>query len=152
MTEKMELMNTISQGVYVIGTKTNDTYNLMTAAWLTQVSFVPCRIALSVGRTHYTAELIKNQGSFTISVLAKGQENIAKACGYDSGLKVDKTKRVDFKLTEEGLPVISNAVAHMTCSVTETYDIGDHFLFIAEIQGGELTKEETLLYVSETYF
>lgn len=34
MTEKMKLMDTISQGVYVIGTKTNNAYNLMTAVWL----------------------------------------------------------------------------------------------------------------------
>ncbi|MGL6200782.1 MAG: flavin reductase family protein [Lachnospiraceae bacterium] len=152
MTDKIRLMDTVTQGVYIVGTKMKDTYNLMTAAWLMQVSFNPCRIALSIERTHYTAELIKNQGLFTISVLAKGQESVAKACGFQSGRTVDKSKHVAFEVTDKDLPIIKGCHAYLTCKISEDFDIGDHFLFVAEIQDGNIINSQPLKYSSETYF
>lgn len=152
MSDKKRLMDTVTQGVYIVGTKMKDTYNLMTAAWLMQVSFNPCRIALSIERTHYTAELIKNQGFFSVSVLAKGQESVAKACGFQSGRAVDKSKHVTFEVTDMDLPIIKDCYAYLFCKTSESFDIGDHFLFIAEIQDGKLINNDPLIYSSETYF
>lgn len=152
MSDKMKLMNSISQGVYIIGTKMKDTYNFMTVAWISQVSFSPCKLVVSVDKSRYTAELIKNQGCFTVSVLTKGQENIAKVCGFSSGRDVDKSKQVDYELNAEGLPVIKNCAAQMTCKVTETFDAGDHLLFVVEIENGTVSDKEPLVYVSSVYF
>lgn len=152
MSNKLKLMNTISQGIYIIGTKMKDTYNFMTAAWITQVSFSPCKIAVSVDKSRYSADLIKKQGIFSVSVLTKGQEDVAKVCGFQSGKDVNKPERVNYELNKEGLPVIRNCAAQMTCKVIETFDAGDHFLFVAEIENGEVGQEEPLVYVSSDYF
>ena len=79
MSEKSVCMDAIPQGVFILGTRMGDSYNLMTAAFVTQVSFNPCSVAVSVANNHYTAELIAQQGQFSLSVLAEGQEAEAKA-------------------------------------------------------------------------
>lgn len=68
-----DYMNAITQGVYVIGAKNGEKKNLMTAAWLTQISSRPNQILVAVSAGHYTAEMLQNNAHFTISVLAKGQ-------------------------------------------------------------------------------
>ena len=86
-----DYMNAITQGVYVIGAKNGEKKNLMTAAWLTQISSRPNQILVAVSAGHYTAEMLQNNAHFTISVLAKGQEEVAKACGFVSGRNAEKT-------------------------------------------------------------
>ena len=61
MSEKSVCMDAIPQGVFILGTRMGDSYNLMTAAFVTQVSFNPCSVAVSVANNHYTAELIAQQ-------------------------------------------------------------------------------------------
>ena len=67
MKELLHCMDAIPQGVYLVGTKKGEGYNLMTAAFVTQVSFNPASLAVSVAKPHYTAELIQAQGEFTLS-------------------------------------------------------------------------------------
>jgi len=71
-------MNSLSQGVYVIGSKKDETYNLMTAAWVTQVSANPNQLAVAIGASHLTAGLVREQEKFSLSVLAEGQEQAAR--------------------------------------------------------------------------
>ena len=59
MKEILKCMDKIPQGVFLVGTKKGEGYNLMTAAFVTQVSFNPASIAVSVANNHYTAELIR---------------------------------------------------------------------------------------------
>jgi len=152
MLNKLELMDRITQGVYIIGTEMKDSYNFMTAAWITQVSFSPCRVVVSVDKSHYSADLMKERKRFTISVLAKGQEKIAKVCGFQSGKTVDKSEKVDYVLNEDGLPVLKDCAAFLGCKVTGIFDVGDHLLFLAEIESGEIGDDEPMVYVSSVYF
>ena len=115
MKEILKCMDKIPQGVFLVGAKKGEGYNLMTAAFVTQVSFNPASIAVSVANNHYTAELIREQERFSLSVLAEGQEAEAKACGFESGRKTDKSKRVQTHLMAPGLPVLDGAAAAMVC-------------------------------------
>ena len=115
MKEILKCMDKIPQGVFLVGAKKGEGYNLMTAAFVTQVSFNPASIAVSVANNHYTAELIREQERFSLSVLAEGQEAAAKACGFESGRKTDKSKRVQTHLMAPGLPVLDGAAAAMVC-------------------------------------
>lgn len=151
MADKLKCMDTISQGVFIIGTRMNETYNFMTDAFVTQVSFNPCSIALSVDLSHYTAKLIQNQGQFSISVLAEGQELEAKNCGYQSGCDFDKAKRMKYQI-EQNLPVIDGAASYMICKVKQSVVYEDHIVFFAEIVEGEYTDKKPMIYISKKFF
>ena len=152
MSEKSVCMDAIPQGVFILGTRMGDIYNLMTAAFVTQVSFNPCSVAVSVANNHYTAELIAQQGQFSLSVLAEGQEAEAKACGYQSGRKVDKSARVRYVVTEDGLPVLEGAAAWMVCKVRQTVEYEDHTVFFAEISDCARADTQSMIYKSQRFF
>lgn len=151
MKKIQQCMDTIPQGVFIVGTQMGDTYNLMTAAFVMQVSFNPCSLAVSVANAHYTAELVSQQGRFSLSVLAEGQEAEAKACGFQSGRRTDKSQKVSYRL-EEGLPVIEGAASYMICQVKQTVVFEDHTIFLAEILSGDFTEARPMIYDSKEFF
>ena len=152
MREKLRCMGSISQGVYVVGVRMGGSYNLMTASFVAPVSFNPCSIALSVSRRHYTVDLLREQGAFALSVLAEGQEEVARRCGCQSGRKTDKSRLVAYDLAERGLPVIREATAYLICKVRQTVDYEDRVLFLAEVEKGSFTERPPLHYVPREFF
>src|SRR5258708_29609525 len=59
---------TFPSGLYVIGSRHGERRNGMTANWVTQVSFDPKLIAVSVEKEAVTHELIAGGGGFTVNV------------------------------------------------------------------------------------
>lgn len=84
-TDVSKAMNTLTHGVYVLGVHANDKDNLMTAAWLCQVASSPAMLVVAVSTGHLTADMIKEAGYFTVSVLKDTQKSTAVACGRVSG-------------------------------------------------------------------
>ena len=85
-------------------------------------------------------------------LLAERQEAAAKACGFESGRKTDKSKRVQTHLMAPGLPVLDGAAAAMVCRVRQVVKYEDHTVFFAEIEVAEETEAKPLPYVSGDYF
>ena len=152
MTDILQCMDKITQGVYLIGTKFADTCNFMTAAFVTQISFNPCSLAISLDKSRFTAELIRENGYFSLAVLSDQQQLEAKKCGYQSGRTVDKDERVEHHLAAHGLPIVAGATANMICKVKQVVPYEDHVIFIAEILAGEYTDKKAMVYVSEDFF
>ena len=145
-------MNAITQGEYVIGSKMGEKKNLMTAAWLTQISSRPNQILVAVASSHYTAEILQKEPIFNISVLANGQEAAAIACGRGSGRTVDKTQHPFCGTDAEGLPFIKDAAAYLCCEVRAVFQAGDHTLFAAEVLSGENCGREPMHYDADKFF
>lgn len=145
-------MNTITHGVYIIGVQSQDTYNLMTCAWLAQVSGTPPMLMAAVSKKHYTAELVKASNKFSVSVLTPGQKELAIQCGTVSGRDKDKLSQTDVEFAYEDLPFVRGAAAYLTCEVNSIYDNTDHYLFVAEVVWGDTFSDETLLYRKYNFF
>ena len=145
-----DAMNTITHGVYVIGTHLPEINNLMTAAWLTQVSTQPQMIMVAISDSHLTTEIIKITGEFVISVLGENQKNEAMACGTVSGREVDKTSLINTKYTEDGYPLVENASAYLRCKVLDAIHVTSHVVFSAVVVEAEYMKDSVMLYRTRT--
>lgn len=152
MDEIGRAMNLITLGVYVIGVKTPEKSNLMTAAWLTQVSSDPQTLLVAIGKTHYTADLIGTAGCFTVSILTGQQHKIAKNCGFASGRNADKLAKVQFGYSKSGIPVVDGAAAHLECQVTQWYEVEDHVLFIGKVVDAAVYSASTMTYQYDDFF
>lgn len=143
-------MDALTQGVYLIGVRADDVRNLMTAAWVTQIS--SRAVLIAVGKSHYTAELIRQAGHFSISVLAEGQREIAKQCGTVSGRNVDKLSGLSLVESQTGDPMLSNAVARISCRVMQIETVLDHILICGEVIDAELLGGEPMQYRAWEFF
>lgn len=146
-------MNKLVQGVYVIGTRNREEKkNLMTAAWVTQVSSRPNQILVAVSAAHYTADLMLEEPRFVLSILGEGQEDVAKICGFQSGRRTDKTAQAACVYNWEELPEIEGAAAVLYCEVKKVIKEGDHILFLAQVFDGKTGDKESLVYDAQYYF
>ncbi|HIE13173.1 MAG TPA: flavin reductase family protein [Desulfotomaculum sp.] len=131
--------------VTLIGSFHDGRHNLMTASWVSQVSFSPPLVMVSIAPERYTHELIAATGEFVISILTAEQVEIARFCGSHSGRTTDKVKALGLKTApgeRGGVPVLTDCLANIECRVTTTYPAGDHTLFIGEVLGGSVMRPD----------
>lgn len=145
-----DAMAYLTQGVYVIGVNSGTTKNLMTAAWMTQISANALLVA--VGKRHYTAELIEQAGHFGVSVLTMEQKEIALHCGKHSGRTTNKLAGLSLTETEDHDPLIEGAAAHFACSVFKIVDGMDHILFCAKVNASQAFNKTPMQYHQEDFF
>ncbi|MBW2164369.1 MAG: flavin reductase family protein [Deltaproteobacteria bacterium] len=135
------ITKTVPTGVSVVTVRSGDKINGMTAAWITQVSFKPAMIAVSIAPQRYTHGLIEKSGYFCINALPLESKDLAKHFGLKSGRKTDKFKGMRYTNALKGSPVLKSAYAYLECEVVHAYEAGDHTLFIGTIIDSAELKE-----------
>ena len=136
------ITKTVPTGVSVITVRSGDKINGMTAAWVTQVSFKPAMIAVSIAPQRYTHGLIKKSGYFCINALSVKSIDVAKHFGFKSGYKTDKFKGMRYTDALKRSPVLESAYAYVECEVVHVYEAGDHTLFIGSVIDSAELRED----------
>jgi len=124
------------QPVYLIISKLGEKVNIMTAAWVSPVSFNPPLLIVSISPKRYTYEIIRKTGEFVVSTVSKDLLNIAYYCGSVSGRTRDKVKDLGLNLIEFkniGVPYLANSYASLGCKVEKEVEVGDHVLFVGRV-------------------
>jgi flavin reductase (DIM6/NTAB) family NADH-FMN oxidoreductase RutF len=136
---------TLPSGLYVIGSRDGDRRNGMTANWVSQVSFDPKLVAVSVDEHAFTHELIRATNVFTVCTIDRENREIVRK--FTKPVDVDLGARTlngfpfhDGQLT--GAPVLDQAVAFVECEVRNAVDVGGHTLFIGEVVNSAFQKDE----------
>jgi len=148
MTDVADLFRRVTTGVYVIGVAEGERRNAFTAAWLTQVSFDPLLLALSVNPEHASYPLLLGGGGFVVNVLRRDQLRLAEAFGTRSGRDQDKLAGIPWHPAPSGAPILTGALAWIDCRLHDRFRAGDHEIILARPVAGELVTPEAapLLY------
>lgn len=133
--EMSRLFRQLTNGVYVIGVADGERRNAFTAAWVTQVSFRPLLLAVSINSGHHSYPLLQAGGAFAVSVLSTDQLELARHFGTRSGRDVDKLAGVEWRASATGAPILTAAVAYFDCRVTTNVEAGDHRLVLGQVIG-----------------
>lgn len=133
-----EILRSLSYGMFSIGVKGEKNPSACISNTVFQVSAVPVIIAASINKDNYTNECIKRIGMFSVSVLSEDTSGAAiGALGFNSGRDTNKLKNLNYKMLEEGIPVIKeNICCWMLCKVIDQLEIGTHTVFFAQILDG----------------
>lgn len=134
------LFKTISSGVYVVGVAHRDRRNAFTAAWVTQVSYQPLLLGMSVNPQNWSYGLIMAERAFAVSVLTCEQSDLARCFGTQSGRNRDKLATVTWFTAKTGAPVLNDALAYFDCELQITRRAGDHVVIIGRVVDGEILK------------
>lgn len=152
MSELRAAMSALTHGVYVLGVHTPEKDNLMTCAWLSQVSGAPAMLMAAVASKHLTAQLIPRAGRFSVSVLKQDQKELALRNGQGSGRNCERTLETPVIFSENGCPLVQGAVAHLECRLVDSVVCSDHTLFIGEVIHGEVLGGNALIYREKEFF
>jgi flavin reductase (DIM6/NTAB) family NADH-FMN oxidoreductase RutF len=144
-----DLFRRLSAGVYVIGVADRERRNAFTAAWLTQVSFEPLLLALSVNPEHASWPLLLAGGGFLVNVLSREQLDLARHFGTRSGREADKLAGIGWRPGPSGAPILDGALAYLDCRLIQRVIAGDHEIVLARPVAGEILRPDAtpLLYV-----
>ena len=146
-------MYKLTYGLFVLTTESEGRINGCITNTAIQVANDPTRIGLAVNKANFTEGLIQASRKFNISIIAEDADfALFKHFGFQSGRDVDKfADFTDCRMMENGVPIITKGTnAYMTCTVTETHDLGSHTFFVATIEDmGVLADTDSCSY---TYY
>ena len=108
-----------------------------TANAVTSLSLDPPLILACLDRGSRTLELVRTSRAFGISVLAAGQEGLARAFASKAP-HTEKFREVAYQ-GRRGIPILDGTVAWVTCALRELHPGGDHEIAVGEVLdlGGE---------------
>ncbi|MGH6853816.1 MAG: flavin reductase family protein [Aestuariivirga sp.] len=96
------------------------------------VSLDPPLVSWSLARNAYSLKTYLTAEHFAVNVLREGQDDIsARFASFGGG----KWQGIDYKTWESGCPVLPNALAIFECRLMQTFEGGDHVIFLGEIIG-----------------
>lgn len=134
-------------GLYVIGsTDGAQRRNGMVSNWVTQLSFDPKWVGVSVEDDALTHELIDAAGVFSVCLVSREDRSLVRK--FTKPVEVDLTARTlnGFAYIEKatGAPILAQSVAYLDCKVRDRMEAGRHTLFAGEpVECGFLEEEET---------
>jgi flavin reductase (DIM6/NTAB) family NADH-FMN oxidoreductase RutF len=137
--DKINLGSTIPaypMPVCLVGAHVAGKPNFLAVAWFTMAGYEPPRIALALGRGHYTNTGIKENKTFSVCLPSVDMVEVTDYCGIVSGKKTDKSEIFDLFYGElKTAPMIKDCPLNMECKLVEIVGSGSNEMFIGEIVG-----------------
>ncbi|MBV9231077.1 MAG: flavin reductase [Chloroflexi bacterium] len=149
---KKQVLRTFTYGLYGVSCADEDEVNIFTANWLTQVSFDPPLLAVSVENASKSLPMILRSRKFLVNVLRSGGRELAGKLGKSALQHPDKLAGVGYDIGVNGCPVLHEALAWVACRVRHTVEAGDSTLIVADIVDVGMLAEGQALTMAEAGF
>lgn len=126
------------------------------AAGLTVDSFVslslePPLVGIALRRHAALHELLREAGTFAVSLLASGQEHLAQH--FARGVPpIAHWTGVETEQGELSAPLLSGALGWIECRLLSEHELGDHTLFVGEVASARRGPgREALVHLRQAY-
>jgi 3-hydroxy-9,10-secoandrosta-1,3,5(10)-triene-9,17-dione monooxygenase reductase component len=132
----------IPSGLFVLTAAHGGQSTAMLASWVQQTSFQPPTVTIAITRDRPIVQLISQSGKLALSIVPEKDTALMKR--YARGVKPDEDAFEGMKVsqTPAGLPVFSDAVAWLECSLLKVFEFNaDHDLYVAQVTAGQLLHE-----------
>lgn len=118
-------------GVTII-TSVTDSGELLgaTANSFSSVSLDPPLVLFSLDRGAFSLDAYQKAGVFAVNILALEQQELSNRFAKALG---DKWEGVEYETWVTGSPIFPGTTATFDCRVWNTYDGGDHIIFVGEV-------------------
>lgn len=131
----------IPNALALIGSRSGETWNAMTASWITQLSMRPVLVGVGIDNDAVTHRLISESGVFTVNLWSPEETRVF--------VKFSKPARKEgMTLNDRGIregvtgaPLFEESVAWFECRVQESHDLGTHTLFVGEVVAAGLDPD-----------
>src|SRR5690349_16897675 len=135
---------TLPSGLYVLGSRAGERRNGMTINWVSQVSFDPKLVAVSIEKTAVTHELVDEGGVFAVNTVDREDRAIVRKFTKPVEVEGNTLNGFPFHDGITGAPILDQAPAYVDCEVRQSVDVGNHTLFIGEVvDAGFQAAEDT---------
>lgn len=131
-------------GLFVLTSADGSKQNGCIINTVMQVTDKPVKISITVNKSNFTTDLILKTGKFNVSSIDESAEfSLFQRFGFSSGKDTDKFSGFSgYKTAPNGINYVTEgANAFISATVTDTVDVGTHYVFIAEVEEAEILSE-----------
>jgi flavin reductase (DIM6/NTAB) family NADH-FMN oxidoreductase RutF len=110
--------------------------NAIALGWCMNTSGEPPMLAISVGHTRYSHDLIEKAGEFVVVFPSEQMAEATRVVGTQSGRDGDKMAASGVTLlpaTKVRSPLVDDACANFECRLVGSLCTGDHTLFVGQV-------------------
>jgi len=128
--------------VCLVGANVRGRPNFMAVAWVSKVNYNPPMMMVSLANEQYTAEGIRENGTFSINFPGRGLVAETDYCGIVSGRRSDKSRVFSVSYGELGTaPMIDECPVSLELKLVETVELSKTRLFIGQIAAAYADEE-----------
>jgi flavin reductase (DIM6/NTAB) family NADH-FMN oxidoreductase RutF len=143
-------------GVTVVCAQANGLQHGMTVNSFTSITLQPPLILVSLSIDTRTHGLVQESGAFGVTILSQAQEAISERFAGRTEVEGDppgdRFQGLETFTLASGAPFIEGGLAFFDCRVVATYPLGDHTLFIGQVEALEIRNNGApLIYFDRTY-
>src|SRR5262249_19333680 len=131
----------IPSGLFILTARRGAAETGMLASWVQQCSFQPPRVSVAVQPGREVAAWLTPGSPFTLNILDDSQTDMIVHFGRGFALDQPAFDGLDVVRGESNGPVLSEALAYLTCEVVSRCDAGDHELFVSRVVAGRVLTE-----------
>ena len=134
-TARKQLLRSFTYGLFWVTTEHDGERGIFTANWVSQASFDPPLLMLSVEKGSSTLPLIRESGRFVIGPFRSDQRELAGDLGRPKSRAGDKFAAYELSVfeLESGGVALADSLGALACTVQSESDAGDSVVFIAEV-------------------
>jgi len=130
--ELRALMRRVPAGVAVVTVDLDGQRAGLTVASLVSLSLEPPLVGVAIRRDAALHELLREVGTFAVSLLAAGQEHLAQH--FARGVPpIALWEGIPLR-DASGPPQLEGAVGWLRCRTTAEHETGDHTFFVGEVE------------------
>jgi flavin reductase (DIM6/NTAB) family NADH-FMN oxidoreductase RutF len=148
-TPDLKALFKIGYGLYVVTTNDGKKDNGLIVNTVVQVTSTPCRVAVTVNKTNYSHDTIKETGKMNVNCLStEAPFSVFEDFGFKSGRDTDKFADKTLLRAANGLAYLPKYInAYISLDVVQYVDLGTHGMFICDVTDAEvISDKESMTY------
>jgi flavin reductase (DIM6/NTAB) family NADH-FMN oxidoreductase RutF len=144
-----DALSLFASGVTVVTTKDSaDKLHGITVSSFCSVSLDPPMVLICIEKTTGSHYAFGESGAFVVNVLGESQSSISEHFASPIDGKFDS---IDHKLNEDGVAVLTGAIATLRCKLRHSLDGGDHSIFVGMVEEVIVHGGQPLIYFDRNY-
>jgi flavin reductase (DIM6/NTAB) family NADH-FMN oxidoreductase RutF/DNA-binding GntR family transcriptional regulator len=133
----------LASGVTILTTAVGEARFGMTASSVTSLSADPPMMLACINNAVPTADAVAGAGAYVVNILGEHQGELARQFATASS---DKYRNVAVHRGDLGLPMLTEALAHIECEVAEKVVGGTHTIFLGRVVSATAGAGQPLTY------
>jgi len=148
---KKRTLRLLSNGVYVLTSRSEDRYGAATVSWVSQASFKPPLIMAAVRTESNVFKCLAESRSAVLHIVGDRQQEIARRFFFPTHVLCGTINGEAFMEGITAAPVLPNLPAHIECQLERIVDTdGDHAVVILRVVEAECRDQVRPLTIAES--
>ena len=122
-------------------------HNPITLGWTMLTSHEPPMMAISIGHTRYSLEVIRHAREFVVSFPSSAMASETSLFGTKSGRDLDKLAASGAKTQPASVidsVLLADAVANFECRLVSELETGDHVVFVGQVVATHMNEDRNV--------